>query len=224
MRTSASERGSSDVDGTAGRRLVKASEQALKNLRIRTFRHIHALSIAEQSEEKRGVFVARVTADVDALQQFMEWGGIAWIISIALAMTGMQWYLLFNIIAGASAIPRDLRDTTDLLRLGRTARWRTLILPSLFPFIVTLNGLFVPLASPLQPPNTCPAPGTAVSVTFVPFGYRARSGLRVIAPLPVVEVFNDRETGSGQIASSGGQLLHSRGSTSRNGTSTGWSA
>ena len=49
---------------------------------MRTFSHIHALSIADQSEEKRGVFVARVTADVDALQQFMEWGGIAWIISL----------------------------------------------------------------------------------------------------------------------------------------------
>ena len=36
-------------------------------LRVRTFAHIHSLSIAEQSEEKRGVFVARVTADVDAL-------------------------------------------------------------------------------------------------------------------------------------------------------------
>jgi putative ABC transport system ATP-binding protein len=66
----------------AGRRLVKAAEEALMKLRVRTFEHIHAVSIAEQSEEKRGVFVARVTADVDALQQFMEWGGIAWIISI----------------------------------------------------------------------------------------------------------------------------------------------
>jgi NitT/TauT family transport system permease protein len=57
--------------------------------------------------------------------------------AILLMLMGTQWYLLFNIIAGASAIPRDLRDTTDLLRLGRLARWRTLILPSLFPFIVT---------------------------------------------------------------------------------------
>ncbi len=57
--------------------------------------------------------------------------------AILLMLMGTQGYLLFNIIAGASAIPRDLRDTTDLLRLGRVARWRTLILPSLFPFIVT---------------------------------------------------------------------------------------
>ena len=63
----------------AGRRLVRAAEEAMANLRVRTFAHIHRLSIAEQSEEKRGVFVARVTADVDAMQQFMEWGGIAWI-------------------------------------------------------------------------------------------------------------------------------------------------
>jgi putative ABC transport system ATP-binding protein len=81
---------------TAGQRLVTASEQALKSLRVRTFRHIHALSIAEQSEEKRGVFVARVTADVDALQQFMEWGGIAWIISLAQALGGLALMLWFS--------------------------------------------------------------------------------------------------------------------------------
>ena len=67
---------------SAGRRLVTAAENAMMGLRVRTFSHIHSLSIADQSEEKRGVFVARVTADVDAMQQFMEWGGIAWIISI----------------------------------------------------------------------------------------------------------------------------------------------
>jgi putative ABC transport system ATP-binding protein len=80
----------------AGRRLVAASELALKNLRVRTFEHIHRLSIAEQSEERRGVFVARVTADVDALQQFMEWGGVAWIISITLALGALVLMLLYS--------------------------------------------------------------------------------------------------------------------------------
>jgi ATP-binding cassette subfamily B protein len=80
----------------AGRRLVRASENALLHLRVRTFRHIHALSIAEQSEEKRGVFVARVTADVDALQEFMEWGGIAWIISGAQAVGAMLLMLYYS--------------------------------------------------------------------------------------------------------------------------------
>ena len=57
--------------------------------------------------------------------------------AVLLMLMGTQWYLLFNVIAGASAIPRDLRDTTDLLRLGRWERWKTLVLPSLFPFVVT---------------------------------------------------------------------------------------
>ena len=80
----------------AARRLVTASEGALMNLRVRTFAHIHRLSIAAQSEEKRGVFVARVTADVDALQQFMEWVGIAWIISGAQVAGALALMLLFS--------------------------------------------------------------------------------------------------------------------------------
>ena len=52
-------------------------------------------------------------------------------------LMGTQWYLLFNVIAGTVAIPKDLRDTTSLLRLSRRDRWRTLILPSLFPYLVT---------------------------------------------------------------------------------------
>ncbi len=80
---------------TAGRRLVNAAENAMMGLRVRTFAHIHSLSIADQSEEKRGVFVARVTADVDALQQFMEWGGIAWIISITQVVGALGLMLIY---------------------------------------------------------------------------------------------------------------------------------
>jgi putative ABC transport system ATP-binding protein len=80
----------------AGRRLVEASEEALMNLRVRTFDHIHRLSIAEQSEEKRGVFVARVTADADSLQQFTEWGGIAWLISFVQAGGALALMLFYS--------------------------------------------------------------------------------------------------------------------------------
>jgi putative ABC transport system ATP-binding protein len=83
----------------AGRRLVAAAENAMMQLRVRTFSHIHSLSIADQSEEKRGVFVARVTADVDALQQFMEWGGIAWIISLTqvIGALGLMLYYAWQL-------------------------------------------------------------------------------------------------------------------------------
>ncbi len=59
------------------------------------------------------------------------------IAAILLMLLGTQWYLLFNIIAGASAIPIDLIYTSDLMQLKGWRRWRTLILPSLFPYIIT---------------------------------------------------------------------------------------
>ncbi len=59
------------------------------------------------------------------------------IAAVLLMLMGTQWYLLFNVIAGAAAIPQDLISTTDLLRLSSLDRWRTLILPALFPYIIT---------------------------------------------------------------------------------------
>ncbi len=63
-------------------------------------------------------------------------GGIN-LAAIALMLTGTQWYLLFNIIAGASAIPQDLKYTSALIGLNSRERWWTLILPALFPYIIT---------------------------------------------------------------------------------------
>jgi NitT/TauT family transport system permease protein len=59
------------------------------------------------------------------------------IAAVLLMLLGTQWYLLFNVIAGASAIPQDLQYTSDLMWLHGWRRWRTLILPALFPYIVT---------------------------------------------------------------------------------------
>lgn len=59
------------------------------------------------------------------------------IAAVLLMLLGTQWYVLFNVIAGASAIPHDLRYTTDLLQLSGWQRWRTLILPALFPYLIT---------------------------------------------------------------------------------------
>lgn len=57
--------------------------------------------------------------------------------AVLLMLMGTQWYVLFNVIAGASAIPQDLAYTTELLQLKGWARWRTLILPALFPYLIT---------------------------------------------------------------------------------------
>lgn len=57
--------------------------------------------------------------------------------AVLLMLMGTQWYMLFNVIAGAAAIPVDLVQTSDMLRLPWRDRWRTLILPALFPYIIT---------------------------------------------------------------------------------------
>jgi NitT/TauT family transport system permease protein len=57
--------------------------------------------------------------------------------SIALMAIGAQWYILFNAIAGAIAIPNDLREMATNFQLGRSLRWRKLILPAIFPAYVT---------------------------------------------------------------------------------------
>lgn len=57
--------------------------------------------------------------------------------AILLMLAGTQWYLLFNIIAGSSAIPQDLKYTADLMQLHRWERWKIFVLPALFPYIIT---------------------------------------------------------------------------------------
>jgi len=64
-------------------------------------------------------------------------GGGLGIGSIALLLLGTQWYILFNVIAGASAIPTDLKEVCSLFHLSRAERWRKLILPAIFPYLVT---------------------------------------------------------------------------------------
>lgn len=57
--------------------------------------------------------------------------------AVALMLLGTQWYVLFNVIAGASAIPSDLREAARTFRLSGWQRWRRLILPAIFPYLVT---------------------------------------------------------------------------------------
>ncbi len=57
--------------------------------------------------------------------------------AVILMLMGTQWYLLFNVIAGAGAVPQDLKYTSSLIGLSRWERWRTLMLPALFPYIIT---------------------------------------------------------------------------------------
>jgi len=57
--------------------------------------------------------------------------------SIVLLLLGTQWYILFNVIAGAIAIPTDLKEVCSLFAFGTRERWRDLFLPAIFPYLVT---------------------------------------------------------------------------------------
>jgi NitT/TauT family transport system permease protein len=57
--------------------------------------------------------------------------------SILLMMLGTQWYILFNVIAGAMSIPNDLLEAADVFELAGWKKWRSFILPSIFPNLVT---------------------------------------------------------------------------------------
>lgn len=61
----------------------------------------------------------------------MNWG------SILLMAMGTQWYILFNVIAGAMAVPGDLKEAARTCGLRGWTLWKTLILPAIFPFWVT---------------------------------------------------------------------------------------
>src|SRR5260370_1802253 len=63
-------------------------------------------------------------------------GGLSYA-AILLMLLGTQWYILFNVIAGAMAIPSDLREATTIYHATRWRKWRTLILPAIFPYLVT---------------------------------------------------------------------------------------
>ncbi|HZR56255.1 MAG TPA: ABC transporter permease subunit [Terriglobales bacterium] len=57
--------------------------------------------------------------------------------SILLLLLGTQWYILFNVIAGAMAIPTDLKEACSVFGIEGWERWKKLILPGIFPYLVT---------------------------------------------------------------------------------------
>ena len=57
--------------------------------------------------------------------------------AVILMTLGSMWYILFNVIAGAQAIPSELFEAARVYKLSTIQRWQTLILPGIFPYLVT---------------------------------------------------------------------------------------
>jgi NitT/TauT family transport system permease protein len=88
--------------------------------------------------------LAQVLASIPATAFFpilliglVKIGGGLGVGSIALMLLGTQWYILFNVIAGAMSIPSDLREVASLFHFTRWQRWTRLILPGIFPYLIT---------------------------------------------------------------------------------------
>jgi ATP-binding cassette, subfamily B, bacterial len=114
-------------------RLVKAATAGLAELRIATFRHIHDLSVLHVQAERRGALVARVTSDIEAITQFLEWGGVGMLVGAAqllLVVTVMlvyDWRLALLVVVTAVLYALLLLLFQRVLRRPTTgcgSRWR----------------------------------------------------------------------------------------------------
>ncbi len=88
--------------------------------------------------------VVQVVASIPATAIFpvillflIKIGGGLSVGSIFLMLLGTQWYILFNVIAGASAIPQDLKEITQIYGIKGIRKWKTLIIPCIFPYLIT---------------------------------------------------------------------------------------
>jgi NitT/TauT family transport system permease protein len=88
--------------------------------------------------------LAQIAASVPATALFpivilllIRAGGGLGIGSVILLLLGTQWYILFNVIAGATAIPSDLKEVCSTYQLSTAERWRRLFLPAIFPYLIT---------------------------------------------------------------------------------------
>ncbi len=96
------------VRGVALVRLAVRSAAGLSELRVKAFAHLHKLSVLHVEAERRGTLVARVTSDIQAVQEFMDWGGVGLLIGTAqvvltlVAMLIYEWRLALLVAATAT--------------------------------------------------------------------------------------------------------------------------
>ena len=140
-------------------RLVRAAEASLLGLRVRTFEHIHRLSLADHVDQRRGALVSRVTSDVETMAQFTEWGAVAWIVDTVLIVGTLAVMLVYS--------------------------WQLALVASLV-FLPLLPALALPAAPPARRLRRRPHRGRRHALGGVRAGDRraGRPGLRAAAPEP----------------------------------------
>lgn len=103
-------------------RMSTAAANGLCDLRVATFEHLHRLSVLHVEGERRGALVARVTSDVQEIQQFLQWGGVNLllgvlrIVLVMAVMVAYQWQLALVVGVLTAAYAMALRWFQQLLQ------------------------------------------------------------------------------------------------------------
>ncbi|MHB8510676.1 MAG: ABC transporter permease [Actinomycetota bacterium] len=118
--------------------------------------------------------------------------------SIVLMMMGSQWYILFNAIAGASAIPSDLREMMTNFKVPRRQKWRKLIIPAIFPAYVTggitasggaWNAAIVAEIVAYAPAGKLITLKTKGLGVYISQAFSSQSGPRMLAGIAIMSLF-----------------------------------
>lgn len=112
----------------ARRRLVRRAEAALRELRTLAFNQVHRLSLADHNEQATGIFISRVTSDVDSVSRFVEWGLFAWlvqpavIVGVLVTIAVYSWQLALVVLCGFIPVFFIMRWTRERMGLAHSAR------------------------------------------------------------------------------------------------------
>ena len=138
------------VGGTMTRfglvRLVRQASRGLSELRVRVFSHLMRRSVLHVESERRGALVSRVTSDLSTLQDFMEWGGVMFLVNgtqvvAALAvMAAYEWHLALIVLVGVIVYAASLLWFQRILRC-RHDRVRERVADSLAVMGEAINAL-----------------------------------------------------------------------------------
>jgi putative ABC transport system ATP-binding protein len=112
---------------------------------VRTFDHVHRLSMAEHVEQRRGTLVSRVTSDIETLAQFMEWGAVAWIVDSVVILSTLGVMAVYDwrlaLVALIAFVPLVvLLPMLQRRQLAAQDRVRTAVGESLSEVSETISG------------------------------------------------------------------------------------
>jgi len=129
----------------ARRRLVRRAEAALRELRTLAFDHVHRLSLADHNEQATGIFISRVTSDVDSVSRFVEWGLFAWLVQpavifgVLITIAFYSWPLALVAMVGFVPVFFIMRWARERMGLAHSAK-RTAVGEVISSFTEALSG------------------------------------------------------------------------------------